>query len=404
MAKNEMFKYYQAMGKIQSSVTKAANLYDALKGGISVILDTTESDIAVVWYIDEDKKILSPYYWIGNIDLTNDSHSVDNSLVGKVYSDNKSIQLVDYKNNKDNEIEEDFKGIDIKSFVCVPFSTKHEQLGCIEFINVKREYSQEDLDTCEILSLELALAVDEEDRLLETKKPGEVILSARDIKKDFKNGDGISHVLKGVNLDVYKGEFLAILGESGCGKSTFLNIIGGMDRATSGSIIYDGKELFNASQDELTRYRRDNIGFVFQSYNLMPNLNAKQNLDLIGELVENPLDSDDVLKMVGLYEKRTHYPSRLSGGQQQRISIARALVKNPKIIFADEPTAALDYQTSIEILQVLEKILKTGTTLIMVTHNEEITRMADRVVRMRNGYTYEITVNRHRAKATELVW
>ena len=319
-----------------------------------------------------------------------------------MFKDSQTIQLIDYKG--DDEIDNDFKGINIKSYVCVPFSTKNENLGCIEFINTQRQFNEEDLDACEILSLQLAITLAQEDKLLEAKKPGEVILSARDIKKDFKNGDGISHVLKGVNLDVYKGEFLAILGESGCGKSTFLNIIGGMDQATSGSILFEGKELFNASQNELTKYRRDNIGFVFQSYNLMPNLTAKQNLDLIGELVENPLDSDDVLKMVGLYEKRNHYPSRLSGGQQQRISIARALVKNPKIIFADEPTAALDYLTSIEILEVLDKILKTGTTLIMVTHNEEITRMADRVVRFRNGYTYEISVNRHRAKPEELVW
>ena len=402
MTKQDMLKYYQAIGKIHTSVSKASDVYEALKGSIGAILDVTNSDVAVVWYIDNDGKYLRPYYWIGNLDLTSVSHDVNSSLVGKVFKDNQTIQLIDYKGN--DEIDNDFKGINVKSFVCVPFSTKYENLGCIEFINTQRKFIEEDLDACEILSLQLALTLSQEDKLLEAKKPGEVILSARDIKRDFKNGDGISHVLKGVNLDVYKGEFLAILGESGCGKSTFLNIIGGMDQATSGSILFEGKELFNASQNELTKYRRDNIGFVFQSYNLMPNLTAKQNLDLIGELVENPLDSDDVLKMVGLYEKRNHYPSRLSGGQQQRISIARALVKNPKIIFADEPTAALDYTTSIEILQVLDEILKTGTTLIMVTHNEEITRMADRVVRFRNGYTYEISVNRHRAKPTDLVW
>ena len=404
MAKEDMLKYYQAIGTIQSSINKSSDVYEALKGSIAAILNVTESDVAVVWYVDSNNKTLSPYYWIGNMDLSSVSHNIDDSLVGKVYKDNHSIHIVDYANNKNEEVDKDFNGINIKSFICVPFQTKNENLGCIEFVNTKKLFLEEDLDACEILSLQLALTLDQEGKLANNKKFNEVILSARDIKKDFKNGDGISHVLKGVNLDVYKGEFLAILGESGCGKSTFLNIIGGMDKATSGSILFEGKEIFNVSQHELTKYRRDNIGFVFQSYNLMPNLTAKQNLDLIGELVSNPLDSDDVLKMVGLYEKRNHYPSRLSGGQQQRISIARALVKNPKIIFADEPTAALDYTTSIEILQVLDEVLKTGTTLIMVTHNEEITRMADRVVRFRNGYTYEITVNRHRAKPTELVW
>ncbi len=160
----------------------------------------------------------------------------------------------------------------------------------------------------------------------------------------------------------------------------------------------------NATEAELTAYRRDNIGFIFQSYNLMPNLTAKENLDLIGELVDNPMDSVEALNMVGLGDKIHQHPSQLSGGQQQRISIARALVKRPGLIFADEPTAALDYTTSIEVLTVLENIVKNGTTLLMVTHNEEITRMANRVVRMRDGKSYEVTINHFPVKATELVW
>ena len=177
-----------------------------------------------------------------------------------------------------------------------------------------------------------------------------------------------------------------------------------MDSATSGTFTYLGRDLSGASQDELTEFRRANIGFIFQSYNLMPNLTAVQNLDLIGELVDEPMDADEALEIVKLSDRKRSYPSQLSGGQQQRVSIARALVKNPKVILADEPTAALDYATSIEVLQDLEEDVRGGTTMVMVTHHEEITRMADRVVRMRDGRMHEVTVNRHPAHATDLVW
>ena len=229
-------------------------------------------------------------------------------------------------------------------------------------------------------------------------------MELRDITREFQNGETVTKVLKGVNLDVYEGEFLALLGESGCGKSTLLNIVGGMDSATSGTFTYLGRDLSGASQAELTEFRRANIGFIFQSYNLMPNLTAVQNLDLIGELVDEPMDADEALEIVKLSDRKKSYPSQLSGGQQQRVSIARALVKNPKVILADEPTAALDYATSIEVLQALEEVVRGGTTMVMVTHNEEITRMADRVVRMRDGRMHEVTVNRHPAHATDLVW
>jgi len=256
----------------------------------------------------------------------------------------------------------------------------------------------------EIMAMMAAIAVEENEELAAPWQPGEVVMELRDITREFQNGETVTKVLKGVNLDVYEGEFLALLGESGCGKSTLLNIVGGMDSATSGTFTYLGRDLSSASQDELTEFRRANIGFIFQSYNLMPNLTAVQNLDLIGELVDDPMDADEALEIVKLSDRKRSYPSQLSGGQQQRVSIARALVKNPKVILADEPTAALDYATSIEVLQALEEVVRGGTTMVMVTHNEEITRMADRVVRMRDGRMHEVTVNRHPAHATDLVW
>ena len=405
--KDNMMKYFRVIGQLQSTVAKADTLDEALHEGLKIILDTLNADCAVIWYQDkEGDQMLHPYYWIAPEDFTSKKHAPGQGTVGRVYASGNAERIFSYQKNIDPETDRDFERINVASMICVPFSNKYEDIGCIQFINEEgtASFTEEEADICEILAMMIAIGIEENEKLQSPWQEGKVLLSARDITRSFKNGDVVTQVLKGVNLDVYEGEFLAVLGESGCGKSTFLNIIGGMDQADSGTFVYMGRDLSNASQAELTEYRRSNIGFIFQSYNLMPNLNAKQNLDLIGELVDDPMDSEEALDMVGLSERKTNYPSQLSGGQQQRISIARALVKRPRLIFADEPTAALDYSTSIEVLEVMEKIVQNGTTLVMVTHNEEITRMADRVVRMRNGKTYEITVNRHPAKATDLVW
>ena len=194
-------------------------------------------------------------------------------------------------------------------------------------------------------------------------------------------------------------------GESGCGKSTLVNIIAGMDHLTDGSLIIDGKDFSHPTDRELTRFRREYLGFVFQQYNLMPNLTAQENVQFIADLVRDPMTAEEAIAKVGLTERAGNFPSMLSGGHQQRVSIARAIVKNPKIIFADEPTAALDYQTSIEVLQVFEQIVQSkGSTVVMITHNPEIARMANRVVKLRNGVISSIRVNLHPAMATELVW
>ena len=401
-------QYYKAIGKVQAEVSKSTTLQEALHSGLNIVMKECKADYVVVWYEDVEKdSILHPYYWVCPLDLSNKSHKRNEGIVGRVYAKQTTeVNLKYTRNNRDPYTDEDLKGISIGSMVCVPLSNKHDKLGCIQFIKKKgkEKFSEEDADVCEIFATLIAIGIDENVKLSKPNKKKKVLISVRDIKKEYINGDTITKVLKGINLDIYEGEFVALLGESGCGKSTLLNIMGGLDKADSGEFIFDGKDMSNASQNELTKYRRDNIGFIFQSYNLMPNLNSIENLDLIGELVDNPLDSNKALELVGLIEKENNYPSELSGGQQQRVSIARSLVKNPKIIMADEPTAALDYETSIVVLQALEKIAKKGTTLIMVTHNEEITKMANRVVRFRNGQLYEVTINRHPCKAKELVW
>ena len=326
--------------------------------------------------------------------------------VGRVFESQRAERLFEFDATQDVETAIDFMGMPVTSMVCVPFSSQTEDLGVVQFVNRADggSFTDEDADVMEIMAMMAAIAVEENEELAAPWQPGEVVMELRDITREFQNGETVTKVLKGVNLDVYEGEFLALLGESGCGKSTLLNIVGGMDSATSGTFTYLGRDLSGASQDELTEFRRANIGFIFQSYNLMPNLTAVQNLDLIGELVDDPMDADEALEIVKLSDRKKSYPSQLSGGQQQRVSIARALVKNPKVILADEPTAALDYATSIEVLQALEEVVRGGTTMVMVTHNEEITRMADRVVRMRDGRMHEVTVNRHPAHATDLVW
>ena len=196
-----------------------------------------------------------------------------------------------------------------------------------------------------------------------------------------------------------------VLGESGCGKSTMMNIIGGMDFLTEGELTIEGKDFSRPSDKDLTQYRRDYVGFIFQSYNLMPNLTALENIQFISEISKDPIDSEEALNMVGLLEKGGNFPAQMSGGQQQRVSIARAIVKNPKLILADEPTAALDFQTGQEVLQVMEKIVKErGTTVVMITHNAEIAKMADRVIKLRSGKIANIKKNVHPLSASEIEW
>ena len=196
-----------------------------------------------------------------------------------------------------------------------------------------------------------------------------------------------------------------ILGANGAGKSTMMNIIGGMDSLTGGTLLIEGKDFSHPTDMDLTLFRREDVGFIFQQYNLMPNLTVLENVLLISELVDDPMTPEEAVAKVRLTDRADYYPSQLSGGQQQRVSIARAIVKRPSLILADEPTAALDYATSIEVLQVIEDIIKTkGTTVMMVTHNAEIAKMADRVIKLRNDRIGSIKINLHPLHATELVW
>ena len=216
----------------------------------------------------------------------------------------------------------------------------------------------------------------------------------KDVKKIYKMGEVEIAALNGVNFSVDKGECVVIVGASGAGKSTILNILGGMDTATSGQIIVDGKRIDNYNDRDLITYRRYDIGFVFQFYNLVQNLTAKENVELATQICENPLDIDDIMKEVGLENRKDNFPAQLSGGEQQRVAIARALAKNPKLLLCDEPTGALDYNTGKAILKLLQRTCREmGMTVIIITHNSAITPMGDKVIKVKNGMIESITEN-----------
>ena len=232
-----------------------------------------------------------------------------------------------------------------------------------------------------------------------------VFLEIKNIKKHFGEGESRVEVLKGIDIEIEKGEFCVLLGPSGSGKSTLLNIIGGIDAADEGNISINGEKTADMNEKALTLYRRKHLGYIFQMYNLIPNLNIKENIEVGAYLSDNPLDVDDLLKTLGLYEHRHKLPNQLSGGQQQRTAIGRAIVKNPDILLCDEPTGALDYNTSKEILQLIEDVNKKyGNTIIMVTHNDAIKQMADRVVKLRDGMIRKNYLNETKLTAEELDW
>jgi putative ABC transport system ATP-binding protein len=233
----------------------------------------------------------------------------------------------------------------------------------------------------------------------------EHILSVQELTKEYHMGEVTVHALRGASLDVAEGEFAAVLGPSGSGKSTILNIAGGIDTPTAGRVLYRGQDIAGYSQKQLTRYRREAVGFVFQFYNLMQNLTARENIELAAELSPKPLNTDELLKQIDLYDRAGHFPSQLSGGQQQRIAIARAIAKNPDILLCDEPTGALDFTTGVQVLRLLKDFNERyGTTVIIITHNAGIGDMADKVFLIRDGMVAKTIVNENPVPPEEVAW
>lgn len=227
----------------------------------------------------------------------------------------------------------------------------------------------------------------------------------KDVKKVYHTGEVDTVALENVNFEINEGEFVVVVGASGAGKTTILNILGGMDTLSSGTVILDGEEVSSFSKKRLTTYRRHDVGFVFQFYNLVQNLTALENVELAAQICREPLEAGKVLDMVGLSERKNNFPAQLSGGEQQRVAIARALAKNPKLLLCDEPTGALDYNTGKAILKLLQDTCKnTGKTVIVITHNQAITKMADRIITVKSGKIETVSLNEEKQSVEEISW
>jgi len=232
-----------------------------------------------------------------------------------------------------------------------------------------------------------------------------VVFKAEGITKTYQMGEVQVHALRGIDLELHEGEFVVLLGPSGSGKSTLLNILGGLDVPTSGTVRYKDHDLTTYKDFVLTRYRREHVGFVFQFYNLIPSLTARENVALVTEIAKNPLAPDEALRLVDLGERLDHFPAQLSGGEQQRVAIARAIAKRPEVLLCDEPTGALDLKTGIVVLEAIERVNRElGTTTVVITHNVDIAQMADRVIRLSDGRIISDEVNPEKKAPSELIW
>jgi putative ABC transport system ATP-binding protein len=235
--------------------------------------------------------------------------------------------------------------------------------------------------------------------------PRAAVFRARSLSKVYRMGEVEVHALRSLDLDLYEGEFVVLLGPSGSGKSTLLNILGGLDAPTAGEVSFRDHHLVNAGERELTLFRREHVGFVFQFYNLIPSLTALENVQLVTEIAEHPMAAEEALRLVGLGERMHHFPAQMSGGEQQRVAIARAVAKRPDVLLCDEPTGALDYVTGKLVLEVLERVNRElGTTTAVITHNAAIAAMADRVIRLGSGQIVEVSRNATKARPADLVW
>ena len=404
----ESKRFSKASWEIMAQLLKVDNLEEALSGSLEIIVKTLNSEAGAIWLLDPKTDRLSPVFHIGPADISNISVENGLGIEGIVTQTGKSVFVEDAASDTrfDGTVFDD-NDLVTKTMICVPLNNTHDIIGCVQIVNKLDGtlYDEEEMQLCERMASLAAITIDEKGLIVDLEEKKEILATLRNITKEFQTGDTTLKVLKGINLDIYKNEFIVVLGESGCGKSTMMNIVGGMDFLTTGELTIEGKDFSHPSDDELTKYRRDYIGFIFQSYNLMPNLTALGNVEFIAELAEDPMSSKEALAKVNMSQRENNYPGQMSGGQQQRVSIARAIVKRPKLILADEPTAALDYTTSIEVLQTIEDIVKTqGTTVMMITHNVEIAKMADRVVKVRNGKIASIKKNMHPLHADELIW
>lgn len=401
-------KYTQAIWKFTEALQEENQMESALANCLDIMKDTTGCEGGFVWLLDRDTERLIIITCATGMDVTGVTIDKRQGIVGHVMDTAQTLVFHGII-PEDSPLygSDEATGLKITSQLVTALKTPGGQpFGCIQLINrTAGRFEAEEIRLSENLAALVALDIDDKGYQVRKPRDSTPMISLRKVIKEFPSGEGVVRVLKGIDLDIYPGEFLVVLGESGCGKTTMMNIIGGMDPMTSGTLTIDGKDFSRPTAKQLTEYRRNYIGFIFQSYNLMPNLTALENLQFIAEISKNPMDPRKALEQVGLTDRAGNFPSQMSGGQQQRVSIARALTKNPRLILADEPTAALDYETSIEVLSIVEDIVRSNDkAVVMITHNPEIAKMANRVVKIRGGLISSIRINLHPLSARELSW
>ncbi|MBE5825071.1 MAG: ATP-binding cassette domain-containing protein [Butyrivibrio sp.] len=380
----------------------------ALTGAFEALLQAVGADTGAIWLLNPDTNRVISAISVGESSVAGFTIEKGQGIVGEAMSGSEPLIIMDVSSDpRFPGGKDDITGETVKNVFLMPMILRKEVIGCVEILDKSEgeKYDEAEMSLIHSFAGLLAMVIDERGYSYSDESERKVIMSLRDIIKDYPSGQETAHILKGVDLDIYENELLVILGESGCGKTTLLNIIGGMDQPTDGQITFDGKDYSKPTEKQLTDFRRDDVGFIFQSYNLMPNLTALENVKFIAEICKNPSDPEEAIEMVGLSDRAGNYPSMMSGGQQQRVSIARAIVKRPRLILADEPTAALDFATGQEVLELIEDLIrKKITTVVMVTHNVEIARMANRVVRVKDGKISSIRINAWPMHASELVW
>ena len=397
-------RFLKAVYRIMDSLASGNQLAETLESSLNVMCEVMECETGSFWMENTEEKRVYVVAQKGPVDDTGISVRIGEGLVGKAYEAAVSETVPLGKHDPRIKDPDEAKLFGETSLI-VPMRSPGSVYGLLVLNDPKESFDRDLIRLAENCCALIALDIEEKGQTFKPTGNKVPLVSLRGITREFQNGEEKNLVLKGIDLDVYEGELLVVLGESGCGKSTMLNIIGGMDQASSGQLLIEGTDFSHPSEAELTQFRRDYIGFIFQSYNLMPNLTALENIEFIAEISRHPLDSAEMLEMVDLSQRADSYPSALSGGQQQRVCIARAIVKNPKIILADEPTAALDFHTGQDVLKLIEQIVQERhTTVIMVTHNIEIAKMANRVIRLKDGMISAIRVNMHPKPAAELSW
>lgn len=398
-------RFVSSVWQIMDELSNSIQLEDALSNCIEILCNTVGAKSGSIWMKNE----LDDRFYIiackGENDFSGISTEADGGIIGDINKTGESKIINDCSLEEEISKDKDFMALFGKNAILVPLRNPHGVLGVLQLNDKDGDFNEKDdelLGNCAAL---IGLDIEDKGFAFNPNKDKKPLLSLKGVIKEFMSGEEMRRILKGIDLDIYEGELLVVLGESGCGKSTMLNIIGGMDQLSEGQFIVEGKDFSHPTEEELTKYRRDYIGFIFQSYNLMPNLTALENVEFIAEISKNPRDSMECLDLVGLKDRWNRYPSAMSGGQQQRVCIARVIAKDPKIILADEPTAALDFQTGQGVLKAIENIVKVdGKTVIMVTHNIEIAKMADRVIKLKNGLISSVRINSKPLHAEDLSW